>query len=227
MNLYQSQPTLKEHETIIRFAFEDEGKACVELEETLFHPKGGGQKSDRGVLVVGGREIPVLASRKDENAANGTVQEIDYPVDDLPTLKGQKALCKIDWAFRFANMRLHSAAHLHHCMMEKVLGQKLENPKSSTIEDGHVINRYENPAVTQAVADKAFALLCEAVQAGAPVTIKDDPARPGISWWECLTYRIPCGGTHVKDLRDIGTVTYDFAVKKKQASVRILLENKD
>ncbi len=80
----------------------------VVLDSTVFYPGGGGQPSDRGVLLRAddGRTWTVHAARK---AGGEIVHELEPGVE--PPAVGDRLRVDLDWARRFALMRTHTALH--------------------------------------------------------------------------------------------------------------------
>ena len=81
----------------------------VVLDRTVFYPGGGGQPSDRGLLLrtADGRSWTVRAARKD---GGEIVHELE-PGDDAPPSVGDVVRVDLDWARRHALMRTHTALH--------------------------------------------------------------------------------------------------------------------
>ena len=81
----------------------------VVLDRTVFYPGGGGQPSDRGVLLraADGRTWTVRGARK---AGGEIVHELE-PADGDPPSVGDELQVDLDWARRFALMRTHTALH--------------------------------------------------------------------------------------------------------------------
>jgi misacylated tRNA(Ala) deacylase len=81
----------------------------VVLDRTVFYPGGGGQPSDRGVLLraADGRSWTVRGAKK---AAGEIVHELE-PADGDPPDVGDDLQVDLDWARRFALMRTHTALH--------------------------------------------------------------------------------------------------------------------
>jgi misacylated tRNA(Ala) deacylase len=79
------------------------------LDRTVFYPGGGGQPSDRGVLLrtADGRSWTVRAARKTDGEI---VHELE-PGDAEPPAVGDELQVELDWARRFALMRTHTALH--------------------------------------------------------------------------------------------------------------------
>jgi misacylated tRNA(Ala) deacylase len=91
-------------------AVDDSGEApLVVLERTVFYPGGGGQPSDRGLLLraADGRRWTVRAARK---SGGDIVHELE-PGSDGPPAPGDVLTVDLDWARRYALMRTHTALH--------------------------------------------------------------------------------------------------------------------
>jgi len=82
--------------------------AIVVLDRTVFYPGGGGQPSDRGLLLraTDGRSWTVRGARK----AGGEITHELEPDGDPPVV-GDRLQVDLDWARRFALMRTHTALH--------------------------------------------------------------------------------------------------------------------
>ena len=87
-----------------------EGAPLVVLDTTTFYPGGGGQPSDRGVILRAGdgRRWTVRAARR----FGGEIAHELEPVEDgeLPAA-GDQVTVELDWARRYALMRTHTALH--------------------------------------------------------------------------------------------------------------------
>jgi misacylated tRNA(Ala) deacylase len=79
------------------------------LDRTVFYPGGGGQPSDRGLILraADGRSWTVLGARKVDGEI---VHEIE-PGDGDPPRAGDVVRVDLDWARRLALMRTHTALH--------------------------------------------------------------------------------------------------------------------
>jgi len=107
-NLCYTDAYLRSVEARVR-AVDDAGEApIVVLDRTVFYPGGGGQPSDRGLLLraADGRRWTVRAARK---AGGETVHELE-PGDEPPAV-GDVLEADLDWARRYALMRTHTALH--------------------------------------------------------------------------------------------------------------------
>ena len=81
----------------------------IVLDRTVFYPGGGGQPSDRGLILraADGRSWTVRGARK---AAGDIVHELESSPDGPPAV-GDVVSVDLDWARRFALMRTHTALH--------------------------------------------------------------------------------------------------------------------
>lgn len=93
----------KEHSSVIKDVFFEDGYPVLVLESTIFFPGGGGQSCDLG-------EIDNVTVRnvfeKDD--------EIFHVLEKTETVfsRGQSILCRLDWARRFDNMQRHCGEHI-------------------------------------------------------------------------------------------------------------------
>jgi misacylated tRNA(Ala) deacylase len=81
----------------------------IVLDRTVFYPGGGGQPSDRGLLLRAsdGRSWTVRAARK---SGGDIVHELE-PSAAGPPGRGDLLTADLDWARRYALMRTHTALH--------------------------------------------------------------------------------------------------------------------
>ena len=89
---------------------DDSGEApLVVLDRTVFYPGGGGQPSDRGLLLrtADGRTWTVRGARK---AGGDIVHELEPSPDGPPALDDVLTV-DLDWHRRYALMRTHTALH--------------------------------------------------------------------------------------------------------------------
>jgi misacylated tRNA(Ala) deacylase len=87
-----------------------DGPPLVVLDTTHFYPGGGGQPSDRGLLLRGadGRTWTVRAARR---VGGEIVHELEIPEDGELPRAGDLVEADLEWARRYALMRTHTALH--------------------------------------------------------------------------------------------------------------------
>ena len=91
-------------------------KNLLVLESTPFYGEAGGQIGDRGEITVDGMKVRVLDTQK---SGNVNVHILDSP---LTLSVGHSVEARIDTERRNAIMRNHSATHLVHAALRKILG---------------------------------------------------------------------------------------------------------
>lgn len=82
-------------------------KTGLILEATCFYPEGGGQLSDCG--FINGAAVEYVYECKGGGGETQIVHRLSSRADFSP---GDKAVCEIDFDFRFQNMQHHSAQHI-------------------------------------------------------------------------------------------------------------------
>jgi len=87
-----------------------DGPPLVVLDVTAFYPGGGGQPSDRGIILraVDGRTWTVRAARR---LGGEIVHELEAPDDGELPRAGDPVTVDLEWARRYALMRTHTALH--------------------------------------------------------------------------------------------------------------------
>ncbi|GHT13725.1 alanine--tRNA ligase [Bacteroidia bacterium] len=101
----------------------------IVLAETPFYGEMGGQAGDTGVLVVDGQAIKVVATQK-ENALTIHITE------QLPANVQAQVQAKVDAHSRLLTANHHSATHLLHFALRKILGAHVEQKGSMVSAEG-------------------------------------------------------------------------------------------
>ena len=196
------------------------GKCFIKLEDSIFYPQGGGQKGDRGYLVIDGVRHDIANSVKDEKY--NSILVMSQNIDD--GYIGADVECYLDWDFRYKQMRLHTSFHIYHVLIEEAIGRKLDNPFLSTIEDGYAVNKYNELAFDVSVVDEVIKKFKELINTDVGVATYPDKENPDYRYWECMNHIIPCGGVHVDNLNEIGDTEVEVSHKKKAVTVKIILK---
>ncbi len=87
-----------------------DGPPLVVLDTTQFYPGGGGQPSDRGLILrtADGRSWTVRAARRQ---GGEIVHELEPSADGELPVAGDLVRVDVEWARRYALMRTHTALH--------------------------------------------------------------------------------------------------------------------
>ncbi len=116
--------------------FEDAGKTLlvegntVILDRTPFYAESGGQISDTGILTIDGNPYRVKDVRKSGSAIAHILEE-----ESVDASEGATAQATVDRLRRIDIMRNHSATHLMHATLRKVLGEHVHQAGSLVTPD--------------------------------------------------------------------------------------------
>ena len=189
-------------------------KKIVRLDKTWFHPQGGGQKGDRGILGP----VAVLDTK---HAEGGEVDHIGATFDGL--VVGQIYPLTVDAPSRRLNAVNHSAGHLIAALVDPAFPdikavQGHHWPKEARVEfEGMLtedviarVTAFLQPALDRALAEDW------------PVVVCGDPYVNRSIRFGCAE-AVPCGGTHVARLGQIQKITVK-SLKKKGDRLRVAYE---
>jgi alanyl-tRNA synthetase len=195
---------------------QEKSSAYVVLDRTIFHPRSGGQPSDVGTIEGSSFRVNVRRAM----SQSGIIVHFGKLEGRLET---SAVICKIDWANRFLMMRRHTAAHLLDYCLATLTGSRVETTDSWLADDPYV--GYGGPAPSDIDLKRLQELGNNFIQKGLNVEIKtmesldaerliaDAPnvARlPKSDKLRIVTIQgqlpIPCGGTHVRTLEEIGAL---------------------
>jgi alanyl-tRNA synthetase len=197
-------------------AVQEKKDAYVLLDRTIFHPRSGGQPSDVGTIESSQFRVHI----KRAMLQSGIIVHFGKVEGKLDT---GFAKCNIDWANRFLMMRRHTAAHLlDHCLATHT-GSRVQTTDSWLGEDPFV--GYGGNPPSDFDLKRLQELGNGFIQRGLNVEIKTwnraeaeqliggapNLARlPKTEKLRIVTIEgqipIPCGGTHVKNLKEIGAL---------------------
>ncbi len=97
----------------------------VVLDRSPFYAEMGGQQADHGALVIGGERYPVVDVQK---VGGAFVHVVD--AEELTVREGETVLAQIDRDRRAAIQRNHSATHILHEALRRVLGSHVQQAGS-------------------------------------------------------------------------------------------------
>lgn len=116
--------------TETRSAILNAEKNLVVLNATPFYAESGGQVGDTGEIVIDGKSFPVIDTQK-----SGKVH-VHILGGDLPKYSARyEAQAKVDSKRRHSIMRNHTATHLMHASLRKILGTHVHQSGSLVAQD--------------------------------------------------------------------------------------------
>jgi len=217
--LYYKDAYLKECKSIILDSYEEDGKYYVILDNNIFYPQGGGQKGDKGNIILDNKIYEVINCIKDENKNPIVITNKMIEKDNI----GKEVMCKLNWEYRYKQMKLHTSLHILHYLLEQYYNKQLEYPISSNIEDDFAYNKYPmeliNDEVINYIQNKMNELFNKDIDVITYPSNEDEKYR----YWKCMNYVIPCGGVHVKNLMEIKKINIECHTKKGITTVKIML----
>lgn len=189
----------------------------IELDRTIFYPLGGGQPGDTGALVrANGERITIGDTRKGDSAEN----VIHVPVQEMPRVEVDEPLTlELNWERRYSLMRLHTALHVMSCVVvAPVSGGNIAPDKGRldfdidmTLLDAERIEQETNALIARAIETETVWITDEELDAR-PELVKTMSVQPPRGVGRIRLLRIPgidlqpCGGTHVKNIAEIGAI---------------------
>lgn len=207
---------------------EEADRHIITLNKTIFYPQGGGQPYDQGIIKTDTGTFNVHEVRFDSG------QVLHIGTLTLGNIEpGQQARMRIDSERRLLNARIHSAGHLLDIAVQNI-GLNLIPGKGYHFPDGPYVE-YEGSIetdkreeliaqleqelqnlisqnieiTTQLASLEELPKLCSHIPEYIP---KDKPSRvvtisgnPGC----------PCGGTHIKNISELGSVIIRKLSSKK------------
>ena len=232
IKFFEENSYIKEFET--KVVNIDKEIKIIELENTAFYGKGGGQPGDSGVLVSKSETIRVIETLKKE----GTILHQVNSVDNLKI--GDSIKGKIDWERRYKFMRMHTALHLVCAVVPAgVTGGQIGDIKSRLDfnADANLINKEEiQEKLNQALSNDSkisYEWVDSEFLEKKPELIRTMSVKPPKTNGKIRLVKIgnidlqPCGGTHVKNTSEIGSITIGKIENKGRMNRRINISLSD
>ena len=225
-NIFEENAYTKEIETKIK-AIDTENKT-IELEDTIFYGKSGGQPGDVGEIIVDGQKIEVNDTIKIE----GSIKNILENLNGLS--KNQKIIARINWDKRYKYMRMHSALHLMCASINLgVTGGQISYDKSRldfNDPDKEIIKEQLQEKINTLMKENheiTYKYMDRQILENQPELVRTMSVRPPNIDGELRFVKIgnidfqPCGGTHVKSTKEIGKITIGKIENKGRMNRRV------
>lgn len=204
----------------------------VMLSQTYFYPSSGGQPHDEGLLrrKADGAQFRVVFAKK--------FDEVSHQVEPEGALQpGDEVEAVIDWERRYHLMRSHTAAHVVSALIRKKTGALITGNQLSLekVRIDFSLAEYD-PELFKGIINEAN----ELIERGAPMRFEfvsqaealKEPSLQGLAKGLPENERIrvveitgldrqACGGTHVRDIGEIGSLQFLKAENKGKQNRRV------
>ena len=207
-----------------------DGKYLV-LDQTIFYAKGGGQPNDTGKIIKNGEVYNVVYVGKFSG-------EISHEVDQVGLQPGDHVYCSLNWERRYKLMRSHTAAHVLAALLNQgtgalITGNQLEEDHvrfDFSLEkfDRQVLETYlekANQLFETDVAVRWFELPREEAMKIPGIVKMAEAAPPDLPVLRIVEIvgvdKQADGGTHVKNLKEVGKVELVKTENKGRSNRRI------
>ncbi|MBV9986477.1 MAG: alanine--tRNA ligase [Chitinophagaceae bacterium] len=194
------------------------------LEATPFYAESGGQAGDTGTLEFNGEHIAVTDTKKENNL-------IIHFTDSLPADLHAPVMARVNAAKRQSTAVHHSATHLLHAALRKVLGTHVTQ-KGSLVNDEYLRFDFSHFAkMTEEEIARVQSMVNEKIRENIPVYIKEMGKDEAVAMGAMALfgekygdlvrvviidpgYSIElCGGTHVGSTGELGL----FLIRQESA----------
>ncbi len=200
----------------------------IELKDTIFYGKSGGQPGDIGEIIADGQKIDVIETIK----TGGDIKNI---VENINVLRiDQKITARINWDKRYKYMRMHSALHLMCASIPLgVTGGQIGYEKSRLDfnDPEKKINKDELQKKINELMKQDHEIIYEYIDSNIleskPELVRTMSVKPPKIEGKLRFVKIgdidfqPCGGTHVKSTREIGEIKIGKIENKGKMNRRV------
>ncbi|MEA2466774.1 MAG: alanyl-tRNA synthetase, partial [Thermoleophilaceae bacterium] len=205
-----------EADTVLGAVHQSNGQFLAKLAESPFYAEGGGQVSDAGLI-----ETPSGRASVEGVYRLGDDQAVALALAEGELVPGETAHAVVDRDRRLATMANHTATHLLHAALRRLLGTHVRQAGSYVGPDklrfDFTLGERLSPAETAAVEELVNSWIVSALPVRAVETTKAEAERLGAmalfgekygDWVRMVDVeevsRELCGGTHVASTAEVG-----------------------
>ncbi len=198
----------------------DKNIVSIILDQTVFYPQGGGQPYDVGTISSDN----VIFQVKEVRYIDGEVQHIG--TFESGSFKiGENVSCEIDADRRKINTRLHSIGHLIDLAAKELQRSWIPMkgyhfPEGAYIEYGGNIKGKDTMQIVKEIEDKCNEIILRKIETRIEFSENDVHDGKPLRTVYFGDFGINCGGTHVANLEDIGSVTIR-KIKQDKDTIRV------
>tara|TARA_B100000700_G_C14927293_1_gene800132 strand:+ start:511 stop:1209 length:699 start_codon:yes stop_codon:yes gene_type:complete len=232
MKIFEEDSYLKELETKVKSI--DNDNKLIELEKTIFYGRSGGQPGDTGFLKIKDKNFKVIETIKKNNS-------IFHQVSNIENIEIQdEVIGSINWYQRYIYMKMHTALHILCSVvpMDVTGGQiGLEKSRLDFNADAESINKQDIQEKINDILKDNHKILYEWITNEEldknPELVRTMSVKPPKTEGKIRLVKIgeidlqPCGGTHVKETKEIGSITIGKIENKGKMNRRININISD
>lgn len=221
------QPDLLQHKAIVTKVGNSEINKkyyyWINLSETIFHPKGGGQPCDEG--TINGIKVDYVHKLPLDKERVDLFEILHCFNEEVPFKEGEEVVLSVDKLTRELYSRMHTGGHL---LAEVV---RMNFPKLEPYhgnhdpKDGYVkFKMVEDVSYDkEEIIRKAQKELVEWLQKDFPIVVQKNAS--GMREVKFCDFIMTCGGTHVNHLNEIGKILIkDVSINTKEKIVTVKYE---
>jgi alanyl-tRNA synthetase len=232
--MYIEYPDLFEQAAqIINCGNDSRGRYLI-LNQSIFYPQGGGQPADQGEMIANNTVYKVFDVRN----VDGEIRH--YTTDDIHVIHpGDNIKMKVDKNRRMINSKYHTAGHLIAAVAERVFSELRaikghQFPGEAYVEFDGTVSELDDflhmitTAVKESIASNAIVKIEELssvdinqIAENLPYILPKDKALR-VCHIEGFS-PVPCGGTHVRTLKDLIALNIK-GYKSKKGKTKIYYE---
>jgi misacylated tRNA(Ala) deacylase len=207
----------------------------IVLDRTVFYAASGGQPADKGTITTQAGDRIEIANVAFTEPGKTTIAHVPAP-GAPPVAVGDTVKATIDWPTRHARMRMHTALHLLSAVLPyAVTGGSVgeaesrldfDIPDASLDKDAITAKLAEMIATNAGVTSR---WISDAELEANPGLVKTMSVKPPMGTGQVRLIEIagldlqPCGGTHVRNTAEIGSVRVTQIEKKGKLNRRVRL----
>jgi len=224
--LFEENAYLREFKAkIININIEEK---TIELDNTAFYARSGGQPGDIGEIITKNQNIEVKDTIKKDNKIINIINK----TENLD--KGIEIIGKINWEKRYKYMKMHSALHLMCSVIPLgVTGGQIGYEKSRLDfnDPDKKINKEEIEEKINSLVKNDYQITSEIIDSKIldeqPELIRTMSVKPPQIDGKIRLIKIgnvdlqPCGGTHVKSTAEIGSIKIGKIENKGRMNRRV------
>ena len=224
--LFEENAYLKEFKAkIININIEEK---TIELDNTAFYARSGGQPGDIGEIIAENQNIEVKDTIKKDNKIINIINK----TENLD--KGIEIIGKINWEKRYKHMKMHSALHLMCSVIPLgVTGGQIGYEKSRLDfnDPEKEINKEEIEEKINSLVKDDYEITSEIIDSKIldeqPELVRTMSVKPPQIDGKIRLIKIgnvdlqPCGGTHVKSTAEIGSIKIGKIENKGRMNRRV------